>query len=128
MPNVVIFHPERCQPALSPTASMAFDSIELKAGTNELTAETLKLVQEHPDFQRFVKLQAIELIEKSEIVDPQINTQVTDLSSYAIEQAQSIVNNTNDLETLDLWLKSETRPKVRTTIATRITQLKSGSL
>lgn len=93
-----------------------------------MTADAVKLVQEHPDFQRFAKLRAIELIEKAEIVDLEINTKVTDLSSYAIEQAQSIVNNTNDLDTLDSWLKSETRSKVRATIATRITQVKSGSL
>lgn len=113
---------------MSPTASIAFDSVELRAGTNELTPNAIELVQKHPDFQRFSKLMAIELVEKSEIVDLQINTEVTDLSAYAVEQAQSIVNNTSDLDTLDAWLKSETRPKVRTTIATRITQVKSGSL
>lgn len=128
MPSVLIFYPERCQPLMSPTSSMAFDSVVLSAGTNELTSNAIELIQKHPDYARFAKLKAIEIIEKSEVVDLQTNSDITDLSAYAIEQAQTIINSTSDLDTLDSWLKSETRQKVRATIATRITQVKSGSL
>lgn len=113
---------------MSPTSSMAFDSVVLSAGTNELTTDAIELIQKHPDYARFAKLKAIEVIEKSEVVDLQINSDITDLSAYAIEQAQTIINSTSDLDTLDSWLKSETRQKIRATIATRITQVKSGSL
>lgn len=128
MADVLIFNPERCQPAMNPGATMSLDEVQLSAGTNELTSEQMQKVQQHPDYARFEKLRAIELVEKSEIVDPLANSEIIDLSGYSIEAAQSIINATNNVETLDSWLKNESRAKVRSTIATRIAQLKEGSI
>jgi len=126
MLQVVIFSPEKCQPRMKPGAVLAFDSIALVAGTNALGATKIQQLQEHPDYQRFSKLKAIELVQQSETIDPMANTEIVDLGSYAIEDSATVINSTVDLMTLDAWLKVEQRKSVRTMIATRISQLKQG--
>lgn len=128
MATVLIFSADKCQPPMKPIATMAFDEIVLTSGTNELSPDELRTIQTHPDYQRFVQLKAIELIEKSEIVDPQANIEIVMLTAYAEDEAKKIINNTVDLDVLDVWLKNETRAKIRTAIATRISQVKSGVL
>ncbi len=126
MLQIVIFYPERCLPTMKSGAVLAFDSIALTAGTNALEEAKIQQLQEHPDYQRFSKLKAIELVQQSETIDPMANTEIVDLGSYAVEEASSIVNSTVDLTTLDAWLKVEQRKSVRGIIATRINQLKQG--
>jgi len=126
MPQVVIFYPEKCQPPMKPGAGLAFDMIALTAGTNALEETQIQELQKHPDYQRFYRLKAIELVQESEEVDPTANTQIIDLGFYAVEEASTVINSTVDLMTLDAWLKTEQRKAVRTTIATRISQLKQG--
>ena len=126
MPQVVIFYPEKCHPHMKPGAGLAFDTIALTAGTNALQETQIQELQKHPDYQRFYKLKAIEIVQESEEVDPTANTQIIDLGSYAVEEASTVINSTVDLMTLDAWLKTEQRKAVRTTIATRINQLKQG--
>lgn len=126
MPQIVIFYPERCQPPMKPGASLSFDTIVLTAGANALEELRIQELQKHPDYQRFSKLKAIELVQQSEVVDPMANTQIVDLDSYAVEEASTVINSTVDLTTLDAWLKVEQRKSVRTIIATRINQLKQG--
>lgn len=111
---------------MKPGAVLAFDSIALVAGTNALDDSKIQKLQEHPDYQRFFKLKAIEIVQQSEKVNPLANTEIIDLGSYAVDEAASVINSTVDLITLDSWLKTEQRKLVRTMIATRITQLKQG--
>lgn len=126
MPTLVIFHPDKSIPPQREGATLSFDAVELRAGVNSLPPDQLETLQKHPDFARFQKLKAIELVEKSEEIDPQANSEIADLGVYDADQAVKLVNNTNDLDILDGWLKTETRKPIRTAIATRINQLKSG--
>lgn len=126
MATVVIFYPDKVIPALNPSARLSFDAVELQAGTNALPPDQLEALQKHPDFSRYQSLKAIELVSESEEVDPNANAEIVDLGIYDADQAVKIVNSTNDLAVLDAWLKTETRKTIRSAIATRINQLKSG--
>lgn len=126
MSKAIIFYPDRTIPPMDKSARMSFDEIELVAGTNNLSAEQIEALQKHPDLARFIKLKAIELIESSEEIEPSINSSIPDLSAYAVEDAQKLVMETVDLATLENWQNSETRKTVKSTLATRISQLKSG--
>jgi hypothetical protein len=111
---------------MKPGVVLSFDKIALVAGTNALDETKIQQLQEHPDYQRFSKLKAIEVVQQSETIDPMANTEIIDLGSYAIEEAATVINSTVDLMALDAWLKTEQRKSVRTSIATRINQLKQG--
>lgn len=105
---------------------MAFDSVVLNAGTNLLSPDELMALQGHPDFARFAKKRALELVESSDTVDPTTNTEIVDLGAYSVEEAQTIINSTVDNAALEVWLKSEQRKAVRSSLSTRIAQLKAG--
>lgn len=127
MSQVIILYPDRVPPfGLAKTARLGFDSIELVAGINNLSPEQIETLQSHPDFARFKQLKAIELIESSEEVEPSTNSSIPDLSAYAVEDAQKLIMETVDLATLENWQNSETRKTVKSTLSTRISQLKSG--
>lgn len=128
MSTVVIFYPDKSIPPQRGNATLSFDSVELRAGVNSLSSDQLQLLQQHPDFARFQNLKAIELVVHADTVEPLANSEITDLGVYDIDQAATVVNNTNDLTILNSWLKTETRKPIRAIIATRINQLKSGMI
>lgn len=122
----VIFYPDRCVPPLSAIAACFFDSIRLKAGINQLSEKDVQKLQEHPDFQRYLDLKAIEIVQAKEEINPAENTEVVDLKKFAIPKAQEIVLATHDIGVLEGWLHTETRKDVRATLNTRIAQIKAG--
>lgn len=127
MSSVAIFYPDKCIPRLAETAQVGFDKIFLSAGTNNLSPEALKQLQEHPDFPRYVDLGAIDILEETAtMVDPMANADNPDLMQFKDAEALKIVNNTQDVPTLEQWLTVEQRTKIRSALNTRITQLKTG--
>jgi hypothetical protein len=128
MSTVIIWHPERCQPRQSEYSQLTFDSLVLRAGVNPLSEPELLALKKHPDLSRYMKLGAIEFVDSAEFVDPTINVEIIELSAYAVEDAQKIILETFDLNALNTWLLKETRKTVRSTISTRIEQLRAGTL
>jgi hypothetical protein len=127
MSSIAIFYPDKCIPKLADTAQIGFDKIFLSAGTNKLTTETLKQLQEHPDYSRYIEMGAIDIMqEEPSTVDPLANTDNADLMQFKESEALKIINNTQDVPTLEQWLAVEQRTKIRTVLNTRITQLKTG--
>lgn len=126
MSQAIIFYPDRAVPAMAASARLSFDKIELVAGINNLLPEQIEVLQQHPDFTRYVNLKAIELIESSDIIEPSINTEVLNLGLLNVEDAQKIVMETVDVTTLEHWQVTESRKTVKSTIATRLMQIKSG--
>lgn len=120
---VAIFTPDRCQPPIASKARMSFDNVTLKAGTNQLTSEQLEVLRKHPDYPRFERLKAIELVGKPDIVDI---SEAIELSQFSIEDAQRIISASSDITGLTEALQKETRAKVRATLTIRVNELNSG--
>lgn len=128
MSTVVIWHPERCLPRQSDYSQLAFDNVILRSGMNALSEYELMALQKHPDLIRYTNLSAIEFIDSTELVDPTVNVEIVELSAYAVEDAQKIIAETVDLNVLNSWLLKETRKTVRSTLSTRIEQLRAGTV
>jgi len=129
MPAIVIFYPDRCIPKMHETARLGFDQILLTAGTNKLSPEELQQLQIHPDYQRYSEVGALDIVgEQPATIDPLANTEIIDLLQYKDADAIKLVNNTADISTLESWLAVEQRTKIRTSLNTRITQLKTGEI
>jgi hypothetical protein len=121
---LVIFRPDKCVPPIN--ASKYFDRVKLNEGVNDsLTEDELKSLQGHDAFEQHVKWGAIEVKEDITpgIVDPAVNSDVSDLSEYNEDDAADIIRETLDKDTLVRWLAIETRKGVRAIINARIKAL-----
>ncbi|MEM8602633.1 MAG: hypothetical protein AAGF24_02195 [Cyanobacteria bacterium P01_H01_bin.121] len=119
----------RSQNLPSPTNGIqCFDSIYLKPGNNFLSDSDLKKLLAHPDAQRFMKLNAIEVVQPQGDSEGLVesNPELQSLVNYTVEQAEPVIEQEHSVEVLEAWLAAEQRVTVQRLINTRITAIKEG--
>lgn len=116
------FHPHNCFPVRK--GRVKFDSIELKSGTNFLSDIDFARLKEHPDYPRYVEWEAIKVQESDAPVDSiPLSDVPANLSAYSPKKAESIVDDTYDLDLLKRWLEAESRVTVKRVLEGRIQDL-----
>lgn len=118
----LIFHPHKCFPPRK--GAVKFDSIELKSGINFLNDVDFSRLSSHPDYTRYVEWEAIKVQESDAPVDSiPLSDVPANLSAYSPKKAESIVDDTYDVDVLKRWLEAESRVTVKRVLEGRIQDL-----
>jgi hypothetical protein len=126
--KVIAFYPSRCVPPSE--AAHGFDGFYLQPGMNyNVPEDSIALLTKHPDYPRYQKWKAIEIITPEQLDVEDITLTLTqsdalNLSAYAEDDAEGMVLQAESVDQLTQWLATETRRKVRTKINQRIAALK----
>lgn len=129
--RVFVFYPERSVPPRK--SEVYFDDIVFRPGINThiITKQWNKL-QSHPGIQQYLKWNAIEIIDQVQqipVFDPnQQASQLANLSTFSVKDAQKIIEETYDVNLLNTWLTTETRIPVTNSINQRITNIQQGKV
>src|SRR6056297_1415782 len=129
MPQVVIFKPQNCYPPLSSNTGIGFDRLRLKPGANPLSDEAFSALAKHPSFQSYVGRKALIIQDQKADVEPVPLTDIPqDLTGYNVDEADEIIDKTNDLSVLQQWLSRETRITTKRDLDRRIKDLEGGDI
>lgn len=125
MPKTVIFSPHRVYPP-SKTAHY-FNNLRLAPGSQVYSDDDVAALLAHPDYPRYKAWDAIAILEpQSEVViTPQ--QPGNSLSTYSVDDAETIVLNCHDAAQLQEWLKDEKRATLRQIINRRIKAIAEGA-
>jgi hypothetical protein len=104
-----------------------FDKVRLKPGRNNLSESDFSSLKSHSDFDYYIKLKAIEIIEEKVPVEANSSLDTLDANT-----ALQVIKGEYDLEKLKHWQKQELVGKKRKTVlnnlAIQIKDAENGTL
>jgi len=121
---LIIYRPERENPERR--GSRVIDGLTLDPGTNTVDDDLVKAVADTDTYKQLLEWGAVSVHQPTETVAPVSST--AELGGLNIESAQEVIEATNDVPTLEGWLKVETRKTVINAINRRITEIKEGRI
>lgn len=128
--TTVIYRPDKETPSRNAPFTK-WDGVKLSKGRNHLSEADFKTVSSHSDFERWVDLGAIEVIEG---VEPEKEEETNNsLAGYSVPEAEKLILATFDLEQLKEWQSNESRSSksrktVLNAISNQIADVEGGKL